>query len=125
ASPRCRSGCRWSRRRGRGLLLPAAALAAARAQSLPRNRRPKRNERVRYGHRIARRTGPALAPRRVTTMHDDAELFHRHPGNPVLSAAYFPYPMNSVFNPAAALLNGETVLVTRVEDRRGISHLAV
>ena len=58
-------------------------------------------------------------------MHDDAELFHRHPGNPVLTAADFPYPMNSVFNPGAALLNGETVLLCRVEDRRGISHLAV
>ncbi|GAA0898314.1 hypothetical protein [Virgisporangium aurantiacum] len=58
-------------------------------------------------------------------MHEEAELFHRHPGNPVLSAADFPYPMNSVFNPGAALLNGETVLLARVEDRRGISHLAV
>jgi predicted GH43/DUF377 family glycosyl hydrolase len=58
-------------------------------------------------------------------MREESELFHRHPGNPVLSAADFPYPMNSVFNPGAALLNGETVLLARVEDRRGISHLAV
>ena len=48
-------------------------------------------------------------------MHDDAELFHRHPGNPVLSAADFPYPMNSVFNPGAALLtSGLAALPDRV-----------
>jgi predicted GH43/DUF377 family glycosyl hydrolase len=58
-------------------------------------------------------------------MHDEAELFHRHPGNPIVSAADFPYPMNSVFNPGAALVDGETVLLCRVEDRRGISHLTV
>jgi predicted GH43/DUF377 family glycosyl hydrolase len=58
-------------------------------------------------------------------MHDEVELFHRHPANPILSAADFPYPMNCVFNPGAALHNGDTVLVTRVEDRRGISHLTV
>jgi len=31
------------------------------------------------------------------------ELFRRDPNNPLLSASDFPYPMNSVFNPAAAL----------------------
>jgi predicted GH43/DUF377 family glycosyl hydrolase len=58
-------------------------------------------------------------------MHDEAALFHRHPGNPILSASDFPYPINSVFNPGAALHDGETVLLCRVEDRRGISHLTV
>jgi len=53
------------------------------------------------------------------------ELFQRHPGNPILSAADWPYPVNAVFNPAAASANGETVLLARVEDRRGISHLTV
>jgi predicted GH43/DUF377 family glycosyl hydrolase len=53
------------------------------------------------------------------------ELFERHPGNPILTAADWPYPVNSVFNPAAAAANGETVLLARVEDRRGISHLTV
>ena len=53
------------------------------------------------------------------------ELFQRHPGNPILSAADWPYPVNAVFNPAAAAANGETVLLARVEDRRGISHLTV
>jgi predicted GH43/DUF377 family glycosyl hydrolase len=58
-------------------------------------------------------------------MHVDAELFHRAPSNPLLSAADWPYPVNSVFNPGAALHNGDTVIVARVEDRRGISHLTV
>jgi predicted GH43/DUF377 family glycosyl hydrolase len=53
------------------------------------------------------------------------ELFQRHPGNPILTAADWPYPVNATFNPAAAVVNGETVLLARVEDRRGISHLTV
>jgi len=53
------------------------------------------------------------------------ELFHRHPGNPILSAEDWPYPVSAVFNPAAAALDGETVLLARVEDLRGISHLTV
>jgi predicted GH43/DUF377 family glycosyl hydrolase len=57
-------------------------------------------------------------------MRDD-ELFHRDPGNPLLTADDWPYPVNSVFNPAATLHDGETVLLCRVEDRRGISHLTV
>lgn len=59
-------------------------------------------------------------------MHAEGEeLFTRAAENPMLSASDWPYPMNSVFNPAAALHNGDTVLVCRVEDRRGISHLTV
>ena len=53
-----------------------------------------------------------------------AELFHRHPNNPILSAADWPYPVNSIFNPGATLLpDGTTLLLCRVEDRRGHSHL--
>jgi predicted GH43/DUF377 family glycosyl hydrolase len=51
-------------------------------------------------------------------------LFQRHRGNPILTAANWPYPVNSVFNPAATLLqDGTTLLLCRVEDRRGHSHL--
>jgi len=53
------------------------------------------------------------------------ELFERHPANPILTAEDWPYPVNAVFNPAAATVDGETVLLARVEDRRGISHLTV
>ena len=51
------------------------------------------------------------------------ELFRRHPLNPILTAADWPYPVNSVFNPGATLLpDGTTLLLCRVEDRRGHSH---
>jgi predicted GH43/DUF377 family glycosyl hydrolase len=54
------------------------------------------------------------------------ELFHRSPGNPILTAAAWPYPANSVFNPGATVLaDGTTLLLCRVEDRRGHSHLCV
>ena len=53
------------------------------------------------------------------------ELFERHDLNPILTAADWPYPVNAVFNPAAAFVDGETVVLARVEDLRGISHLAV
>jgi predicted GH43/DUF377 family glycosyl hydrolase len=53
------------------------------------------------------------------------DLFRRHPANPILTALDLPYPANTVFNPAAVSHDGETVLLLRVEDRRGISHLTV
>jgi beta-1,2-mannobiose phosphorylase / 1,2-beta-oligomannan phosphorylase len=53
------------------------------------------------------------------------ELFERHPNNPILTAADWPYDVNAVFNPAAAEVAGQTVLLARVEDCRGISHLTV
>lgn len=53
------------------------------------------------------------------------ELFHRHQNNPILTAADWHYPVHSVFNPAAVLLpDGTTLLLCRVEDRRGHSHLS-
>lgn len=56
--------------------------------------------------------------------HPGYGLFRRHPQNPLLTAADWPYPVNSVFNPAATLLpDGSTLLLCRVEDRRGHSHL--
>jgi len=54
------------------------------------------------------------------------ELFSRHPDNPILTPADWPYAVNSVFNPGATLLpDGTTLLLCRVEDRRGLSHLTV
>jgi beta-1,4-mannooligosaccharide/beta-1,4-mannosyl-N-acetylglucosamine phosphorylase len=52
-----------------------------------------------------------------------ADLFRRYTGNPILTAANWPYPAHSVFNPGAALMNGEIILLVRVEDFRGFSHL--
>jgi len=52
------------------------------------------------------------------------ELFTRYSLNPLLTAADWPYPVHSIFNPAATLLpDGTTLLLCRVEDRRGQSHL--
>lgn len=54
------------------------------------------------------------------------QLFHRHRLNPILTAADWPYPINTVFNPGATLLrDGTTLLLCRVEDRRGHSHLTM
>jgi len=51
-------------------------------------------------------------------------LFYRSDKNPILSAADWPYPVHTVFNAAATLLqDGTTLLLCRVEDRRGHSHL--
>ena len=54
-----------------------------------------------------------------------AELFNRHPENPILTAADWPGAVNVVFNPAAVQLADETILLVRVEGRTGISHIAV
>ena len=54
---------------------------------------------------------------------NEPELFTRHPANPILTADDWPYQVNAVFNPAAVAVGDETVLLARVEDRRGISHL--
>ena len=51
-------------------------------------------------------------------------LFTRHPANPIVTTHDLHYPANSIFNAAAAQVGGETVLLARVEDMRGISHLA-
>jgi predicted GH43/DUF377 family glycosyl hydrolase len=51
-------------------------------------------------------------------------LLHRSERNPILTAADWPYPVHTVFNAGATLLaDGTTLLLCRVEDRRGHSHL--
>jgi predicted GH43/DUF377 family glycosyl hydrolase len=62
-----------------------------------------------------------------TRLKDDnntyKELFLRNPKNPILTAKDWPYPANTVFNPAATMFYGKVLLLARVEDRRGFSHL--
>ena len=57
--------------------------------------------------------------------HDNTykDLFIRHKNNPILSAKDWPYPVNTVFNPAVTLFQNKVLLFARVEDRRGFSHL--
>jgi predicted GH43/DUF377 family glycosyl hydrolase len=51
-------------------------------------------------------------------------LLHRYLKNPILTAADWPYPIHTVFNAGATRLHdGTTLLLCRVEDRRGHSHL--
>jgi len=58
-----------------------------------------------------------MAPQRL-------DLFTRYEGNPILTADQWPYRINSVFNAGAVRLeSGETLLLARCEDMRGISHL--
>lgn len=52
-------------------------------------------------------------------------LFKRYEFNPILTPNNWPYPVNAVMNPAAIKLNSETLLLVRVEDMRGFSHLTV
>jgi len=57
--------------------------------------------------------------------HMSDELFQRHESNPILTATGWPHAVNAVFNPGVTELDGETLLLARVEDRTGHSHLGV
>ncbi len=58
------------------------------------------------------------------TIDSTDTLLQRHPANPILTSKDWPYRINSVFNAGATLLeDGSTLLLCRVEDRRGLSHL--
>jgi predicted GH43/DUF377 family glycosyl hydrolase len=61
----------------------------------------------------------------MTTPSRYEELFRRHDANPILTARDWPYLANTVFNAGACRLGEETLLLVRVEDRRGHSHLSV
>lgn len=50
-------------------------------------------------------------------------LFRRYEGNPILRPEEWPYAANAVFNPGATTFQGETLLLARVEDYQGFSHL--
>ena len=52
-------------------------------------------------------------------------VFIRYEHNPIITVKDLPYPANSVFNAGAITCDGDTLLLLRVEDRRGISHLTV
>jgi predicted GH43/DUF377 family glycosyl hydrolase len=57
--------------------------------------------------------------------HRFTELFTRHPGNPIIQSKDIPYRASAVFNAGATIVGNETLLLLRIEDRRGISHLTV
>ncbi|MDH5643105.1 MAG: glycosidase [Gemmatimonadota bacterium] len=60
----------------------------------------------------------------MTVKHQHDLLLKRHTNNPILTAADWPYPVHTVFNAGATRLSdGTTLLLCRVEDRTGHSHL--
>jgi len=59
------------------------------------------------------------------TPSKSVELFHRYPDNPIITVRNLPYAANTVFNAGATNIDQKTVLLMRVEDKRGISHLTV
>ncbi|HVS30950.1 MAG TPA: glycosidase [Thermoanaerobaculia bacterium] len=68
---------------------------------------------------------PSGAPPARRRREQYETLFHRSERNPILTAADWPYPVHTVFNAGATLLpDGTTLLLCRVEDRRGHSHLS-
>ena len=58
-------------------------------------------------------------------MDKERELFKRYKGNPILTKKDWPYGAGSVFNPGAIKFNDEILLLVRVEDRQGYSHLTI
>jgi len=52
-------------------------------------------------------------------------FFKRYEGNPILTAEDWPYEAASVFNPGAIKFNDEILLLVRVKDRQGYSHLTI
>ena len=57
-------------------------------------------------------------------MHEH-ELFTRVPENPIINPKDLPYPCDCVCNPAAHIVNSEVLLLLRVIDQEGGSHITV
>ena len=55
----------------------------------------------------------------------DNNLFTRYEGNPIITPNHWPYMVNSTFNPGAIKYNNKILLLIRVEDMRGFSHLTL
>jgi len=53
------------------------------------------------------------------------EHFKRYEGNPILTPEKWPYLANATFNPAATIFENQVLLLVRVEDMRGYSHLTI
>jgi len=56
---------------------------------------------------------------------DPTQLFKRYEQNPILTGRRLPYPANAIINPGAVRFGNEVLLLARVEDMRGYSHLTV
>jgi predicted GH43/DUF377 family glycosyl hydrolase len=56
-------------------------------------------------------------------IQQESELFKRYKNNPVLTPSMWPYKVNSVFNAGATIFEDKVLLLVRIEDMRGFSHL--
>ena len=65
------------------------------------------------------------AASRIENFRSTSGLFHRYGDKPIFTAGDWPYPAHTVFNAGACQMGDETILLVRVEDRRGHSHLTV
>src|SRR5260370_26054190 len=65
----------------------------------------------------ARRSGRMTSPTQLSAATGYETLFERNAANPILTAADWPYPVHTVFNPGALrLADGTTLLLCRAED---------
>ena len=53
------------------------------------------------------------------------ELFERSPKNPIIKPSHIPYPCDCVLNPAACMVDGEVLLLLRIIDQLGGSHITI
>lgn len=53
------------------------------------------------------------------------QLFTRYAEKPILTFHDLPFQVNAVLNPGVAVVDNEIVLLLRIEDRQGISHIRV
>ena len=97
--------------------------AVARRRSAKPTRQPRNSHGFITMHATLSRTIGMLRESKTPSLH--TELFHRHADNPILTAQDWPYPAHTVFNAGACQVGDETILLVRVEDRRGHSHLTV
>lgn len=61
----------------------------------------------------------------ATKNQNSQAIFSRYTENPILTKDHWPYEVNSVLNPGAVEVDGQTLLLVRVEDKRGFSHLTL
>src|SRR5215510_3029173 len=57
------------------------------------------------------------------SIYQESVLLKRYKNNPVLTPSMWPYKVNSVFNPGATIYENKVLLLVRVEDMSGFSHL--
>lgn len=53
------------------------------------------------------------------------DLLHRHEGNPILTLQSIPYRCNTVFNGSPVKLNGQYIILLRIEGQQGYSFFSV